>query len=226
MRRVAQIVIRLSLTDIRNVKYCDKHSSLTCPAYRSWIFNLVLICTWSDNRTALIWMNLSASSKTKKEEPDFPLLKCIFLVKKWKQNKWEGLHCLAVLFLMKGCETAHIYRRCLLQMENFIYPQGDIELQQGHIKQRTHRQFIDFSPRVFTTYKNWAWQKRNERWHHPKTTNRHDGHDEDIYFKINKWDNDNKLEKYPRHILSVRKPLWLGYTILSFRTLYLGYPSL
>lgn len=112
----------------------DKHSSLTCPACRSWIFNLVqcrnLNCRWSDNTTAFF-------SKTKQEEPDFSHLKCIFLVKKWKQNKWKGLHCLAVLFLMKGCETAHIYRRCLLQMENFIYPQGDVELQQGHRKEHT-----------------------------------------------------------------------------------------
>lgn len=145
--RVAQIVIRLSLTDIHDVKYRDKQSSLTCPAYRSWIFNLLLTCTWSDNRAALIWMSFCIS-KTKQDEPDFLLLKCIFLVKNWKQNKWEGLHCLGVLSLMKGCETAHIYRRCLLQMEDFIYPQGDVELQQGHSKQRTHRQFIDFSPRL------------------------------------------------------------------------------
>lgn len=80
---------------------------------------------------------------------DFHLLTCIFLVKKWK-----GLNGLAVLFLMKGCETAHIYRRCRPQIENFIYSQGNVELQQGHRKQRTHRQFIDFSPQVLATHKN------------------------------------------------------------------------
>lgn len=53
-------------------------------------------------------------------------------------------------------------------MENFIYSQGNVELQQGHRKQRTQRQFIDFSPQVFATHKTEA-------------------------FEVSKWDNDNKL---------------------------------